>query len=402
MGNEKVLSVGRSEIYYNRTIYGFTLIASVGSTFSIAISSYGLVLALLTWFLKMIREKRLEVEKTPLDYFFLAYVCAELLATAFSINPWQSFVNMRRILLISIVYLVFTFVSREDEIRRALSILIGVTSLVSLYEIIYFFRSHVDRLAVLQDYMRTGSMKMIILLLLIPFLLHRQTPMKLKILGFICLVPILVALIFTYTRSAWLGFISGLLILGILKNRYLIFLVIGIVVLFLLFAPSALRERAYSIVDPHHPNNLSRVHMWSTGIKMFKDYPIFGTGDIDLKQLYLTYTTPIDPDEGGHLHNNFIHLLVTLGLVGFLAAMALFVRIFLMEFFIFKTVSGDWFIESVALGALAAFVGFQINGLFEWSFGAQQVVLLVWFTVGLVLAARKLESRRLQQITANL
>jgi O-antigen ligase len=126
--------------------------------------------------------------------------------------------------------------------------------------------------------------------------------------------------------------------------------------------------------------------MWTTGWRMFLDYPIVGTGDIDLKELYLQYTIPIDPDEGGHLHNNFVQLLVTLGIVGFMAVVAIFVRMVLYELSVFRQVRERPIAESIALGAIAIFIGFQINGLFEWNFGDQEIVVLLWFSLGLVIA----------------
>ena len=50
---------------------------------------------------------------------------------------------------------------------------------------------------------------------------------------------------------------------------------------------------------------------------------------------------------------------------------------------------GYWLEGSLALGALAVFVGFHINGLFEWNFGDQEIILLFWFTVGITLAAQR-------------
>ena len=46
----------------------------------------------------------------------------------------------------------------------------------------------------------------------------------------------------------------------------------------------------------------------------------------------------------------------------------------------------DWFAGSFALGSFAVFIGFQVNGLTEWSLGNQMVVILVWVTLGITLA----------------
>jgi hypothetical protein len=42
------------------------------------------------------------------------------------------------------------------------------------------------------------------------------------------------------------------------------------------------------------------------------------------------------------------------------------------------------------LGALASYLGFQVNGLFEWNFGDAEIAMLLWLTVGLALSAQKI------------
>jgi hypothetical protein len=41
------------------------------------------------------------------------------------------------------------------------------------------------------------------------------------------------------------------------------------------------------------------------------------------------------------------------------------------------------------LGALAAFIGFLFAGLGEWNFGDQEIVTMLWFTLGLNIAFYK-------------
>ena len=115
-----------------------------------------------------------------------------------------------------------------------------------------------------------------------------------------------------------------------------------------------------------------------------------GVGDIDLRELYDQYTTVRNPEHHGHLHNVPLQVLVTLGAVGFIALYALFVRIGITEWKIYREARSDWFRGSIALGALGVFVGFHVMGLTEWSFGDQEVVILFWISVALSLVAGRL------------
>lgn len=57
----------------------------------------------------------------------------------------------------------------------------------------------------------------------------------------------------------------------------------------------------------------------------------------------------------------------------------------------YRKVSGnERFMKGVALGSLAAYTGFLVNGLFEWNFGDSEVIMLVWLLTGLALATERL------------
>lgn len=146
------------------------------------------------------------------------------------------------------------------------------------------------------------------------------------------------------------------------------------------------QSRLLGIFDPNHPSNANRFAFWLAGIKIFKDYPIFGVGDIDLQKLYKQYKRPFDKEIQGHLHNNFFHILATLGLFGLLAVLYLFYKIILIDFNIYKAAKYKPFISSYSLGALAAFCGFLISGLTELNFWDHEITTLIWFTFGLNVA----------------
>lgn len=146
------------------------------------------------------------------------------------------------------------------------------------------------------------------------------------------------------------------------------------------------RNRILSIFDPNHETNFERLNIWRVGLKIFKDYPVLGVGDIDLGNLYRKYKDSYLKENFGHLHNNFMQWLVTLGVVGFSAVMFLMVGILLMHWKIYLTLKNEPVASSFAIGAIAAFIGFLASGLGEYNFGDQEIITMVWFTVGLNLA----------------
>ncbi|HEY6906493.1 MAG TPA: O-antigen ligase family protein, partial [Ignavibacteriaceae bacterium] len=149
------------------------------------------------------------------------------------------------------------------------------------------------------------------------------------------------------------------------------------------------RSRLLSIWDPYIPSNYVRLSLWKAGWKIFLDHPVFGVGDIDLAFLYKQYKSKYEKEIQGHMHNNFVHILVTLGLFGLLAFCFLLYSLFKMDYRIFNEMKGVPFASSYALGAIAALGAVIIAGLTEMNFFDHEVITLVWFTFGLNVAIFK-------------
>lgn len=148
-------------------------------------------------------------------------------------------------------------------------------------------------------------------------------------------------------------------------------------------------SRLYSFIDPYYATNYSRLAFWRAGVEIFKDYPLFGVGDMDLAQLYKIYKRPYDREIQGHLHNNFFHSLATLGAVGFIAIMFLLIKIFLIHLKIIKKLKNIPFASSFSLGAIGGYISFLAAGLTEYNFGDHEVITLVWFTLAISIAFSK-------------
>ncbi len=384
-------------ITVRRVMDGAMVLFLASCYFSIAVNSLSLGLMALCWILLMILERRWSVVSTPYDWFFLAWIVAEFLSTAFSENAAQSLFFSKRLLLIAVVYFFATHITSEGKAKLVVLTLLGAATAVSILGVGKLVRAlvvegagEVTRLGIFQFYMTTSELLMIALLLTLPFVVHPRTPLRWRIAGMLAVIPMGIALYATVTRGAYLAAGAGMLFIALVRNIKLIIPLVLLVALVVLFAPPYVQQRLASITDVHHPENATRVMLWSTGITIFANYPVVGVGDIDLRELYDRYATTVNPEHHGHLHNVPLQILVTLGIVGFCAVYALFVKIAVTEWRVFALLRDEWFRGSVALGALAVFVGFHVMGLTEWSFGDQEVVILLWVTVGMSLAVGRM------------
>ncbi len=368
----------------------FLLVASVLSiSVSIAASSIAFGAAVGVYLFLSVRDKFI---RTPLDAAVIGYLLAEALSTVFSIDRPASFINMKRLFLTLLVPITLASIGDEKRFRTTLLLLFGSVSALSVFEVGSISAAGLgsERLGIFQHYMTAGGIKMFILLLMLPFIAESSTPRKWRILAGAAAIPILCALVLTETRSSWLGLISGIAAYALTRRRIVLVPLGATIVLFVLLAPAHWKERAFSIVDIHHYSNVDRLNRWVAGWRMFLDRPVVGTGDIDLGQIYSQYKEPTDQALGGHLHNNFLMILVTLGIVGACAGLYLFARILIVELRAAAATRGSWLYDNAATGSLAAYAGFHVNGLFEWNFGDHEIALLLWFSVGLALTAANL------------
>jgi O-antigen ligase len=248
------------------------------------------------------------------------------------------------------------------------------------------------RLAPFQIYMTAGGILMMAFLMLAPIMIHVATPLRVRILSVVASIPILLALLLTFTRSSWLGALAGLITVGVSKTRIVLVAVVAIVLIFVLIAPPQFIDRARSSFDLSHPDNRGRLLMWKTGVAIFLDNPLVGIGDIGVEKVYDKYAPPWQ-ERQGHLHNNLLMWLVTLGIVGTTALLAFFLKILQTEFLSLRATS-SWLSNGLALGAIAVFFGFHVNGLFEWNFGDAEPLTLFYAIFGLSMRAKEISERK--------
>jgi O-antigen ligase len=201
-----------------------------------------------------------------------------------------------------------------------------------------------------------------------------------------------VALAATFTRSAWIGmFVSWATMLALTRPRAVVGLVLAGALL-VAIAPRAYRERLLSSFDPGHATNVERTHMWQAGLEMFRDHPLTGVGLEDLHPIYERYKPPTAREPAGHLHSVFIQIAATMGVIGLAAFAWLYVSLF-------RTATGGLALRGSGVGAgarlgvIGALAGFIVAGFFEWNFGDEELLDLLYPLVGIAWAAGRWSSR---------
>ncbi len=246
-----------------------------------------------------------------------------------------------------------------------------------------------------------------ILLVLFVFLSFRFKKVKYYLAAFLLLVGI----IFTQSRSYWLG--SSLFIVLVVIfylrgfKRLLASVLLLSAFLSLLFVPP-LKSRLESISNlKNNWSNLDRIILWTSHIKAFKnDYSlkekIFGTGEQAWKyswhrfpesfkeitgKPYPKLNRKLPPSKwphfhGGLTHNIYLKYLTKYGLLGLLGYLLFWGYILFVNF---KAPTRTFRLFSFG------YIGFLFAGFFENNFTDAEVQFAVWFVLGINFALLNLK-----------
>jgi O-antigen ligase len=329
--------------------------------------------------------------RTPVLIPAVFWLVALALSAAFALDSAGSFRPLRKALFPALVPLAAFHTSSLIAGRRATTAWLGSAALAATVGLAgYLLAGHgypARARGAVGHYMTYGGQLMLAALVGLGALVLERG--WLRVAGAAALLAGIPALAATYTRSAWIGFGAGLLVvLGVARPRWIpAVLAAGVVVA--LAAPASMRERAASAFDPRHPTNVERTHMWEAGIRMFRDRPWTGVGLMDLKPTYERYRSPAANEPAGHLHSVPIQIAATMGAVGLVAFILLYGSLLRCATAgLLTQVRARAPGAGVRLGVLSALTAFLVAGLFEWNFGDEELLYPLFVLSGIAWAAR--------------
>jgi O-antigen ligase len=393
----------------------FALAALVGfvaaAPFSVAAAQTMLAITLASW-AAVVRVQHERVEVPSMFWWLAAYGAATLFSALNSADPKASLEDCKQLVLFLIVPVVYRLARGPWALTFA-TVMISVGALSAVIGIAQFGLLHYDTLTqrphgALSHYMTYSGVLMLVVCAAIARLVFRRDGAH--VLGgsrtwtALVMPALVVALTVTFTRSAWVGMLAGLVtILGVKVALFLLTLegqarrkalwtsaaVVAAaipltVALVAIVAPANIRARVYSIVDLHDPSNRDRVAMLQSGVEIVRDYPLTGVGPDRVKSVYVEYRQPWAVNkENPHLHNVPMQIAAERGLpalviwIGFIAVV---VRDLVRRV-------GTSRHPSLAAGALAAIAAMLAAGLFEYNFGDSEFLMLFLVLVTLPYAA---------------
>ena len=368
-------------IYISLILFAFTL------PLSIAVSETVFVLALIAWVAKMIVEKKVRWEKTPLDIPVLIFVAIAFLSSFWGINVRNSLIGFRTYGLVLIIYLLLNNISKCDRIKILVRALIIGASIMSVLTIAECITSDIN--PVLAGSMSEAGQLLITIGITTAILLYREER-KIKLLLLAALLLMLTAEILNFKRGSWLALMFVLAIQGWIKSKKMILpVVFAAIAIFILYQPA--RDRLLNLRDEFSPVHGGRVAMWAVFPSILRDHPM-GVGIDNVGTIMYEYNPEIEKGHA-HLHNTPIQIAVEVGILG-LAAFLWWMTVFAkVSYATFRRVNKPYE-KALMLGIFSAFTGFLINSLVEFNFGDSEVVMVIYFIMGLTLIVRRAECGR--------
>ena len=356
-----------------RVTFGAFLAFAAAVQLSIAFATALLALAALGWLGLLWRQRRLP----SAPGFFLpliAYAAWTLVSSAFSLDPAESFLDSRQLLLLAVVPIACDVVPRSRATLVAL-VLISVGAASAAVGIVQYSLLQFDTLGrrpqgTLSHYMTYAGTLMLVIGVAAARVIfdprHRAWPA-------LVLPALAVALVLTFTRNAWVGALAGVALLLLLRDFRLIALVPVVVAVVFGLAPERITTRMTSMFDLKDPSNQDRLAMTRTAAAIIADRPLTGVGPNMVPRVYAQYRDPFAVNESApHLHNVPLQIAAERGLPA-LAAWLWFVIAAAAGLMARWRCERDRTHLAAAFAALAAMVS---AGLFEHNFGDSEFLML--------------------------
>ena len=380
-------------------VFAALLLAALASMLSVAIAQLLLGVALLAALVR-VASRRDRPARTGLEWPFLLLLVWALATIPLSDVPHEGLRNARRFYLFVPLWLGAGYVAGERRRWAVLAALAFGATINAVYSVVVesvLPGDYAHRIGMIQHSIITASWLVMAVALLAGAVVLLGPGRRLRLAAGAVLVPLLVALALTQSRSAWLGAAVGFGLMTLFSRPRLILPLVLLAAAGVALSPAHLRDRLWSVTDPSDATNAQRLVLWRAGLDLVREHPVVGVGDRNLAPLTpalvvvpgATLTTHVR-----HLHQNFLMLAVIWGVPGL--------------------VFGTWFLLGLgwrlarrwralrpagarappaqriwALGALGVWAGVVVAGFFDWTFGDPELGLVYLLAAGIALAPQE-------------
>tara|TARA_B100000900_G_C20591196_1_gene721657 strand:+ start:414 stop:1841 length:1428 start_codon:yes stop_codon:yes gene_type:complete len=261
------------------------------------------------------------------------------------------------------------------------------------------------------DHTSYGAMLAFFIPVLFLFSFTKKINSLLRFLSFILFSLFFVAIIFSYTRAAWVS-LFGAIILGlIIKSKLKLRHIFGVFLVFVIML-IPVRNQVYSIISDNKQDssssyfehiksiyniksdasNMERINRWKCAVEMFKEKPLVGFGPGTYQFQYGVFQlkndkTIISTSSGdmGNAHSEYLSALSETGIIGLLLLFFLIISIYYKSIVLYYEES-DEIKKIYLLGCIVGLSTYFIHGLFNNFLDLDKAAIPIWFFVAIIVS----------------
>lgn len=320
----------------------------------------------------------------PYFIFFIFFIFFTLISTLFSIDKINSLRDNKDIFIFLLIPVFMVTINSLKKMVVSLTTLLlsaVLSSLAGIFDIIKRGISLDHRLKGFTSHWMTYSGLLMCVFIFYFIYIFFEKRRNNKLIVMTAMIVLLVTILFSQTRSVWVGIAVSLLLFLIFFKPKILFYLIPAAFILIYITPESVKQRMISIFDLKNHSNQDRIHMMYTGINIFKAYPLTGVGSNNIEKVYSEYQHPSATQTNPHLHNNFLQILAERGIFALISLLAAFISILVSLIFRIRRTQDleKW----IAIGALFVFIGFLTAGLFEYNFGDSEIKFLLFYFISI-------------------
>ncbi len=354
--------------------------------FSIALCYISFLILIITASFQYFKNKS-KLKLPPYFKFLILFSLLTLISTIFSIDKMASIKDNKELFIYLLIPIFILIIKKTSMllisiytvfISAILSSIIGIA--ISLHEGVSL--SH--RLKGFSSHWMTYSGLLMMTFVFFTVFNTYEKNIKKRTLVFLFLIPIMISILLSLTRSAWIGTFVSLGIFGVyfFRNRIkvLIFPTIILILIFI-FLPGSVKARFFSIFDLNNVTTKDRLYMAYTTMEIIKEYPLTGVGPDNVKKVYPDYRHKDAKKNNPHLHNNFFQIIAERGIFTMLSFTAFLICI---PIGLVRKIRGGTTLEKrISSSVFFAVIAFVTAGMFEYNFGDAEIKFLFLFFISL-------------------
>jgi putative inorganic carbon (HCO3(-)) transporter len=367
-------------------------------TFSNAITEAAAGIAITSWIVKKIMTKDFRLARTSLNSALFGFVLINLISIFNSSYVYESLEGffgkvMEYVLL---YFVIVESINTKKQFRNLIAVMLFTCALIGIDGLFQqFFGFDFMRQREYIDFLRASFgnpghfgawLSMVIPITLSLFLFGTKKWGNLRVFSGLLSLLLFSCLMLVGKRGPWVAFSGAVLLIGLLRSKKLLIIVLVCILLSPFILPEPWKGRVRSIFSTTNPSNRERFGFWKKTIVMIKDRPVFGHGINTFDSNWPKYRV------GGkagiyYPHNCYLQMAAETGIIG----LGMFIWVMVM---LFKTsisflkkmkieTEEDRFYQAFGLGILGGITGCLIHSFVDNNLYILLLATFFWVLVGL-------------------